>query len=266
MIERNMYVERGYDFYMLNIYNYLYDLEDDSFYSRRVESHQFYSADNLEEYCASRDLALDESEQPCEARWEGRHYLVVTVAPADQLEVLEGWQEGRYQMTSGEFAYDKMLTFVKENLEYFEMTELRRVEEWGECECERVVKTTLLVMRNLSAYEDVDFMMKMGNDEFVDAFGYVCGTDGVDLEDHLFDKCASVQAIVGLCIKGDIIAEKPYIWIGNVTYDGWALPVYRDGTYYAIDLGGSVGMTDFIQFATQNEAFAAFEKAVRGEE
>jgi len=266
MVNRNMYVERGYDFYVLNIYNYLYDLEDGSFYSSCVESHHFWSADSLEEYCASRNLAPDESEQPCEARWEGRHYLAVTVAPIDQLEKLESWQEDGLHITSGEFAYDKMLMFVKENLEYFEMAELRRVEEWGERECESVVKTTFLMMRNLSTYEDIDFTMKISDDELVDAFGYVYGTGGVDFEDHLFDRCASVQAIIGLGIKGDIIAEKPYIWIGNVTYDGWALPVYRDGTYYAIDLGGSVGMTDFMKFATQNEAFEAFEKAVRGEE
>ena len=77
----------------------------------------------------------------------------------------------------------------------------------------------------------------------------------------------SVLEFVGAAIADDITdtpsrARK----VGHVMCGGYAFPVYRDGNAYAVDLGGAVGLTDFIHFDTQEEAFRRFEMAARGEE
>ena len=123
-------------------------------------------------------------------------------------------------------------------------------------------------MRRIGTCRDCDSFMKLFDSDIVSALGYVY-RDSLAYEDcarYLLDMREDVYQVIGRRVVADVLKVKPEVLVGHVTHDGWAFPVYRMGDTYAIDLGGSVGMTDFIEFTTQNEAFEAFEKAVSGEE
>ena len=111
-------------------------------------------------------------------------------------------------MASGEHAYQKLLTFVKENLEYFEREVHKRVEDWGVKECERVISDAFMTMGNVAMYDDCDEMMQIDGDELVAAFMLVYENYmHIDCAYYLFEKRASIQAIVGISVAYDIHAD-----------------------------------------------------------
>lgn len=177
-------------------------------------------------------------------------------------------EDGVGTLEDGEYEYAKILVFVIDNLEYFEGARQLPVEAWDADDIGEVMFEACSTMRRIGTYRDCDSFMKLFDSDIVPVIWYVY-RDSLAYEDcarYLLDMREDVYQVIGRRVVADVLKAKPEVLVGHVTYDGWAFPVYRMGDAYAIDLGGSVGMTDFIQFATQNEAFEAFEKAVMGEE
>lgn len=89
MIERIENVSRDYDGYILNVTTYDYDKETEEVSNEKTVRHDFDSADELEDYCAKHDLAVDTDGTPYRIHeWPDGMWLEVFAEPAHQLDPL----------------------------------------------------------------------------------------------------------------------------------------------------------------------------------
>ena len=109
-------------------------------------------------------------------------------------------------MERGEYAYNKLYRFVKDNLEYFEVSRHGRVKYWRPSDCEDVVCDAYYTMSNIAMYEDCNDDMKIEGEELIDAFRYVyLERFDIDSSYYLFDLCRSIQSIIGMAIANDLV-------------------------------------------------------------
>lgn len=109
-------------------------------------------------------------------------------------------------METGYFEYMKLYRFVRDNLEYFEVSRHRRVKDWDPSDCEDVVRDAYYTMSNVAMYEDCNDDMKIEDEELIDAFRYVyLERFDIDSSYYLFDLCRSIQSVIGMAIANDLV-------------------------------------------------------------
>lgn len=109
-------------------------------------------------------------------------------------------------MERGEYAYNKLYRFVKDNLEYFEVSRHKRVKDWDPSDCEDVVRDAYYTMSNIAMYEDCDDAMKIEGEELIDAIRYLyLERFDIDSQTYLFDLHLSMQSVIGMAIARDLV-------------------------------------------------------------
>ena len=154
-------------------------------------------------------------------------------------------------MGDGKATYDRLRDHVREHLAFYTYYVGCGPANWHLEDFSPVIEDA---MRDTSTHPS----------ELPDALLYAIETHLEPCVYSMAEARMSVLELIGSAIASEIANRVRKV--GHVVCDGWRHPVYRDGDTYAIDLGGAVGLTDFIPFDTQEEAFRRFEMAARGEE